>query len=129
MFLIASLILHFDALTRLVCPASCFRSCASFWVRMPFSSSLLMSASADCARTSAVNSVTAIAPTAKCLNIRFVFIAGWFQVVLHTGNLDRTRYEDASRMLRFCDKGQAMADSFDDLMAPYFHKSAANSPH
>src|SRR6266853_1477858 len=129
MFLIASLILHFDALTRLVCPASFLRSCASFSVRMPFSSSLLMSESADWARTLVMHSIKAIEPTAKCLNIRFDFIVGWFLVVLHTGTLGRTRYEDASRLLRFCDKGRNMAGSSAELTTLYFHKSAANSPH
>src|SRR6266481_4851646 len=115
MFLIASLILHFDALTRLVCPASCFRSSASFCVRMPFSSSLLMSASADCARTLVTHTIDAMTPTAKCFNIPFVFIVGCFLVVLHIGNLGRAHYEDTSRLLRFCDKGQVRSRLFDEL--------------
>src|SRR5438309_9529913 len=107
MFLIASLILHFDALTRLVCPASFLRSCASFSVRMPFSSSLLMSESADWARTLVMHSIKVTEPTAKCFNIRFDFIVGWFLVVLHTGTLRWISYDDASHLLRFCVDGRS----------------------
>ena len=65
-----------------------------------------MSESADWARTLVMHIIKAIEPTAKCLNIRFDFIVGWFLVVLHAGTLEKTRYEDASRLLRFCDKGR-----------------------
>src|SRR5437773_2741420 len=66
-----------------------------------------------------MHSIKAIEPTAKCLNIRFVFIVGWFLVVLHTGTIGRTRYEDASRLLRFCDKGrtsQALPGTLDTVL-------------
>src|SRR5947209_6165624 len=132
MFLITSLILHFDALTRLVCPASFLRSCASFSVRMPFSSSLLMSESADWARTLVMHSIKAIEPTAKCLNIRFDFIVGWFLVVLHTGTLGRTRYEDASHLLRFCDKGrtsQALPGTLDTVLLQKRREFATSARH
>ena len=91
-----------------------------------------MSDSADWARTLVMHIIKAIEPTAKCLNIRFDFIVGWFLVVLHTGTLGRTRYEDASRLLRFCDKGrtsQALPRTFDTVLLQERREFATSARH
>ena len=91
-----------------------------------------MSESADWARTLVMHIIKAIEPTAKCLNIRFDFIVGWFLVVLHTGTLGRTRYEDASHLLRFCDKGrtsQALPGTLDTVLLQKRREFATSARH
>ena len=104
MFLIELLSFHFDALTRLVGLVSFLRSWASFSVSTPFSKSLLISASADCAQILAWNASEPNVTMTTALNALFNFILVAVDFTLHCCKVAQPCYRTTSGLLQLGDE-------------------------